>query len=75
MGDQSWWDEATAIYAEYIDLATSIDNVRFMHSPREANGPAHELARDSFLNKSSCNWVNDLPSFIPQSLVNDAPLI
>jgi hypothetical protein len=70
-GEEHWWTDPTAIYADCIDLASSIGSVCFKHCLREANQTAHELARDSFPSKSSCNWDDEPPSFILNCLVND----
>ena len=46
-----------------------------IHSPREANQVAHEIARFSFCNKNSCNWLNEAPSFLLSNLVNDVIIV
>jgi ribonuclease HI len=70
-GEEHWWTDPAAIYADCIDLASSTGSVCFKHCVREANQTAHELARDSFRRKSSCNWDDELPRFILNCLVND----
>jgi hypothetical protein len=47
-GTETWWSKPTAIYANCIDLGTSIGNVIFIHISREANKVAHKLARLGF---------------------------
>lgn len=42
---------------------------------REANCTTHELARHCYENHISCNWVEDPPSFILESLVNDVSIL
>jgi ribonuclease HI len=69
--EEHWWTDPAAIYADCIDLASSIGSVCFKHCVREANQTAHELARDSFRRKRSCNWDDEPPSFILNCLVND----
>jgi hypothetical protein len=44
-GSDAWWTEPTAIYANCVDIATLIDQVRFSHCLREANKSAHLIAR------------------------------
>jgi hypothetical protein len=60
-GDEAWWGENSAIYADCVDLATLLGNVTFKYCSREANGVAHEIARFSFSSRSSCNWVDEPP--------------
>ena len=59
-----WWDAAAAIFAECIDLSTSIGNVIFSHCFHEANSVAHELAKFSFCNKCDDSWTNKPPEFL-----------
>ena len=40
----------------------------------EFNKVAHEIARVAIQSKLSCNWVDEPPSFILASLVNDVML-
>jgi hypothetical protein len=70
-GNEVWRGESSAIFAHCLDLATLIDNVWFKHCPREANGVAHELARNSFCDQNSCNLVDEPPSFIISELLDD----
>ena len=42
-GANSWWGEASATFADCIDLASLIRTVSFRYCPREANEVAHEL--------------------------------
>ena len=50
-GQAQWWDAAAAIFAECVDIATSIRKVIFNHCFRDANSVSHELAKFSFCNK------------------------
>jgi ribonuclease HI len=70
-GDEPWWGESSAIFADCVDLAALVGNVSFKHCPREANEAAHELARVCFSSISSCNWVDEPPSFLLEKLIND----
>jgi hypothetical protein len=36
-GEQSWWNESTAIFDDCIDLASQIDKANFKFCPRKAN--------------------------------------
>ena len=53
-----WWDAATAIFAECVNMSTSIGKVKFKYCPRMTNGVAHEIAKFSFLNKNSVSWID-----------------
>jgi hypothetical protein len=70
-GDQTWWMDSAAIYVDIVDTTITIDKVSFKHYRREANKVAHDLAKHSFLNKVSCNWVDEPPSFLLNNVVND----
>jgi ribonuclease HI len=70
-GSESWWSEPAAVYANCIDLSTSIGTVIFSHILREANKVAHELARVGFIDKTNCNWDDEPPDSILSSLLND----
>jgi ribonuclease HI len=71
IGVERWWDENAAIYADCVDLVILLGDVSFSHCPRDANEVAHELARFSFANDLSCNWVDEPPSFLLDKLIND----
>ena len=70
-GQTQWWDAAAAIFAECVDLTTSIEEVKFKHCFRAANTVAHELARYSICNKNSVSWINDPPGWLISTLVHD----
>jgi hypothetical protein len=61
VGQDNWWGDSAAIYADCVDMSVSIGNVSFSHCLREANKVAHMLVRESFCNKLSCNRVEKLP--------------
>ena len=63
------------LIADCIDLMALIGSVSFKHCPREANEVAHELARSCFIDKISCNWVDEPPSFILGKLINDVTIV
>jgi hypothetical protein len=50
-------------------------NVIFKFCPREANKTAHKLAKFGFLSKNSCNWDDELPSFLLSNIINDLTVI
>ena len=56
-------------------VLASIGKVEFKHCPREANQVAHVIARNSFDLRLSCNWVDDAPSFILQTLLDDVTIV
>ena len=68
----TWWND---IIADCFDLVLEIGTAAFSHCPREANGVAHEIARNSYENHLSCIWVDYPTSFIHVSLVNDVSLL
>ena len=74
-GNDTWWSESAAVFADCLDIATSIGKVIYRHCPREANSVAHDLARFVFIERSSCNWDDDPPSFLLNSLTNDVTII
>jgi hypothetical protein len=57
--ESCWWNEYAAIYADCIDISSTIGSVSFSHCPREASEVAHEIAKFSILNNLSCNWVDE----------------
>jgi hypothetical protein len=59
VGQDNWWGGSASIYADCVDRSVSIGNVSFSHCLREANKVAHVLARESFCNKLTCNWVEE----------------
>jgi hypothetical protein len=74
-GEERMWNEATAIYANFLSIAGSIGKVDFVHCLRDCNKAAHSIARYCFNSKISCNWVDDPPSFIAQTLIDDVTII
>jgi ribonuclease HI len=63
-GEQVWWNDSSAVYAaDCVDLASTIGSVSFKHIPSEANKVADDLAKFSYLNKESCNWVDEPRAF------------
>ena len=74
-GQNQWWDAAAAIFAECLDLATGIGRVKFKHCGRSANEVAHEIAKQVYVSKVSCNWVDEPPSFFIPNLINDVTFV
>jgi ribonuclease HI len=74
-GAERIWNEAIAIYADILTQVGFIGNVEFMHTGRDTNAAAHELARNCFDTNSSCIWVDEPPSFMLQVLLNDVTVI
>jgi ribonuclease HI len=70
-GEEAWWGESAAIYADCVDIAVTIGSVSYLHCMRKANKVTHSLARESFSRKILCNWVDELPDFILDELLND----
>jgi len=65
---------SAAIYEECVQLWQEFTSISIEHCNREINKVAHEIARVAFQSKLSCNWVDEPPSFILASLVNDGML-
>jgi hypothetical protein len=74
-GGETWWTQSAAIYADCMDQVASIGNVSFVHCPREANKTAHELARQCFIDKNSCNRDDEPPSFLLGTLIYDVTVL
>jgi hypothetical protein len=73
--EQTWWTMPAAIYADCVDLATSIGDVSFKFCPREANKTIHELVRQCFTSKISCNWENEPPNFLLNNFINNIIIV
>jgi ribonuclease HI len=71
LGDHEWSNELAAIYANCVDLVTSIGMFSFMHCLREANKVDHSLAKECLSSVVDCNWVDEPPSFILDNLLNN----
>ena len=60
---------------------TEIGTVQYSQSPggprslREANGVAHEIAKHSYENLLSCNWIDDHPPFLTEYLMNNVSVL
>jgi ribonuclease HI len=74
-GKEIWWNESVAVFADIVDISSSLDKVIFKHCARNANKVAHELAKFSFDNEQTCNWANDPPSFLLSCLINDVTVL
>jgi ribonuclease HI len=72
---ETWWTESAVIFADCLDHVASIGNVSFVHCPRDANKTAHELARKCFIDKNSCNWDDEPPSFLLDTLIYDVTVL
>jgi hypothetical protein len=70
-GDETWWGESSATFADCVDLGSFIDKVCFKQCSGDINEVAHEIARFYFSSRSSCNWVDVPPSFLLEKLIND----
>jgi ribonuclease HI len=58
-GEERIWNDSTTIYAKIMTCAGSIGVVDFMHYRRQMNKVAHDIARDSFLSRRSCTWIDE----------------
>ena len=70
-GQSRWWDAATTIFAECVDVSSLIGKVVFKHCFRSSNQAAHVLANFSYCNKTSLNWTDEPPGCLISSLVDD----
>ena len=50
-GVDTWWNDSAAGFTDIVDLAANIESIEFKHIPREANGVAHEFAKQGFADK------------------------
>ena len=66
---------AAAVYDDYFTLWQEFSLISIEHCNSDANQVAHELARNSFLNRSSCIWADEPPNFIFATLAKDVILI
>ena len=66
---------AAAVYDDCFKLWQEFSLISVGHCNRDANQVAHELARNSFLNRSSCIWADEPPNFIFATLAKDVILI
>ena len=71
---ETWWNESAAIFVDIVDLRAAIDSVEFNHIPREAYKVAHEIARVCYVEKITCIWDDDPPSFLIGSLIDDVTI-
>jgi len=62
------------IYDECNHLWQEFQSISIEHCDRESNQVAHVLAREAISLKLSCIWVDEPPSFILESLVNDVTM-
>ena len=74
-GQTRVWNDATTIYDEIMAKIGMVGKVEFSHCGRDVNTAAHGLARECFNSRISCIWVDEPPSFILQSLLNDVIVI
>lgn len=70
-GQSIWWDAAAAIFAECLDVSTSIGKVVFKHCSCSLNKGAHVLANYSFCNRTSVSWTAEPPGCMVSTLVDD----
>lgn len=63
------------IYEECDHLWQGFVLICIEHCNRESNQVVHDLARNSFLSRCSCNWADEPPSFTIAALANDVTII
>ena len=59
------------MFAECVDIVSSIEKVIFKHCLRSCNQAAHVLASHSFCNKINSSWVNEPPACLIPKLLDD----
>ena len=62
------------VYDECNHLWQEFQSICIEHCDQESNLAAHVLAREAISLKLSCIWVDEPPSFILESLVNDVTM-
>jgi hypothetical protein len=75
LGQDLTWNDASAVYAEIVTCAGVIGKVEFNHCGRNLNKVTHSPARECFISKVSCSWIDEPPSYMLQSLLNDITLV
>ena len=68
-GDETWWNESAAFFADCVDLIAMTGSVSFIHCQREANRVSHSLAKQCWLVKVNCNWVDEPSGFLLDDLL------
>jgi hypothetical protein len=68
-GEESWWGESAAIFADRVDMVLSIGKASYnvIVCVRGANNVAQTLARECISNKLSYNCIDEPPSFVSES--------
>jgi hypothetical protein len=51
-GEEWWWSESSAIFADCVYTVSSIGSVAFIHCLSQADQVTHEIARFYFSNNS-----------------------
>jgi ribonuclease HI len=74
-GEEVWWGDSSAVFADCVDLYSMVDKVSFKQCSRSANEAAHEIARCCLSSVCSCNWVAEPPSFLLEKLINDVTVL
>ena len=64
---------AAAVYDECLSIWMTFSSISIEHCNRDAdaNQVAHELAKNSYVNRTSCTWADEPPSFLIATLAND----
>jgi hypothetical protein len=74
-GEEHIWNEATDVYVKIMSHVGATRNVDFSHWRRELNEIAHCIARECFNSKFFCSWIDEPPSFLLQTLLNNVTLV
>jgi len=68
-------NSAAAIYDDCNIIWSGFQDISIEHCSREANKVAHNLARRAQQCKQNYIWVDEPPSFILDSLMNDVTIL
>jgi ribonuclease HI len=62
------------IFYECYNLWREFAEISIEHCDKESNQVAHELARQAFMSKASCIWVDEPPNCIIPLISNDVTM-
>jgi hypothetical protein len=68
-------NSAVAIYDDCNIIWSGFHDISIEHCRREANQVAHNLARRARQYKQNCTWVDEPPSFVLDSLMNNVTIL
>lgn len=63
--------EVASILREIQELANNFERFQLSYVGKDANGGAHLCAKQATASRRRCLWINYIPSFLEQCLLND----